>query len=153
MRFPGIFKSALLGFVVFLSTSATWAQQKFPLRQGEWTMTTPDPTDPDHPMVMNFCLNDEAWSRALSPNSTCIVSDFKFNPNGATYNFTCKGASMQMSGAGTWTFDGMEHIVAKTVMTMTIGGKTKTSPAQGDFRWKKPACDPNDVNLRARQPH
>jgi hypothetical protein len=143
-----IAKKCVLLALILLPAAAGWAQQKFPLKHGEWTMTTPDPTDPSHPFVMNFCMNDEAWSRALSTKNTCTVANVNMTGSGLTYEVTCSSPRISMTGKGEWTFDGMEHIAAKSTMTMTMNGNTKSVTSQGDFRWKASSCDPNDVNLR-----
>ena len=148
MRFPKVAACLLFGSVL-LSASTGWTQQKFPLRQGEWTMTTPDPTNPSQPLTLNICMNDQAWSRAVTPNSICAVSNLNITASGLTYSFTCKGSTLQMSGTGNWKFDGMEHIAATAVTNYTIGGKPTTQATKGDYRWKQTACNPNDVNLRA----
>jgi hypothetical protein len=138
---------ALLAFVCLLSAAASHAQ-KFPLRQGEWTITTPDPSDASHPFVLNYCMNDQTWEHTLSKSSGCTVSDLSMTATGLSYSLSCQEHTMQMTGKGVWTFDGMEHIAAKTVMTITMNGKTNTVTSQGDFRWKGATCNPNDINLR-----
>jgi hypothetical protein len=63
-----------LCLIVLTAGSACTAQQKFPLRNGEWTSTTPDPTnDSGQPMTMLFCMNDETWAKALNHNPTCTI--------------------------------------------------------------------------------
>jgi hypothetical protein len=150
MNSPKVALATVFVFASLLpSATSTWAQQKFPLRPGEWTMTTPNPSDPKNPFVLNFCLNDQTWGRALSQNPICTISNVKITAIGASYNLACNEKSLQMTGTGTWAFDGMEHIAVKTVMMITTGGKTTPSTTTGDFRWKATACSPNDVNLRA----
>jgi Protein of unknown function (DUF3617) len=147
MKSPIVVQCAVLSFAFFFAAAGS-AQQKFPLKPGEWTMSTPDPTDPSHPVELNLCLTDATWASALSKSASCVVSNLKTTASGLSYSFACTGKQMQISGSGTWTYDGMEHIIAKATSTMTMGGKTMTSTSPGDYRWKASACSPNDMNLR-----
>ena len=148
MNFPKVLPCAIVAFAL-LAAAAASAQQKFPLRQGEWKLTTPDPTQPNQPFVLNYCLNDQTWARSLS-NSTCTASNLTRTATGLTYNLTCNMKTLQMSGTGIWTFDGMEHISVKSVTTVTMNGKSNTNTTTADFRWKAAACSPNDLNLRVK---
>jgi hypothetical protein len=150
MNFRRVLQCAAIGTAVLLPATASRAQQKFPLRQGEWIFTTPDPSNPNHPFTLNVCMNDVAWSRSISQSPSCTVSDLRVTSAGVTYNLDCNAKSMQMTVSGTWKFDGMEHIATKSITTMTIGGKATTSTSQGDFRWKNPSCSPDDANLHAK---
>jgi hypothetical protein len=71
-------KIAAVGAFALMTTAASSAQQKFPLRSGEWESTTPDPMN-NHapPMVMPFCLNDELWTKALNKNPSCTFQNLQ----------------------------------------------------------------------------
>ena len=58
-------KWAAVGAITLMTTGFCSAQQKFPLRAGEWEMST-SAGPGQAPMVMPFCLNDELWVKALN---------------------------------------------------------------------------------------
>jgi Protein of unknown function (DUF3617) len=147
------FKLAFLGVIVLMATAVTSAQQKFPLRSGEWSSTTPDPTHPaSQPMTLLFCMNDETWTKALNGNSTCSMQQLSISPLGATYSLSCPAKAYQMKGNFKITFDGMTHMTSSGSMDMTVNGKTMHTDSTSDFHWKGPTCDPNaDMNLKFKQ--
>jgi len=152
MTFP---KSALLGVVVLLAAPACSAQQKFPLRSGEWTATTPDPTGPNKtPYVMLFCLNDEMWTKALTQNPSCTISQFNITSGGGSYSLDCPAKSFQMKGSVKLTFDGMTHMISNGSFDSTVNGKTTHMDSTSDYRWKGPTCNPDaDMNLKFHKQH
>lgn len=146
-------KSAFLALIMLAATAFTSAQQKFPLRSGEWVATTPDPTGPGKPpFVMPYCLNDETWKQAFA-NPTCKLREMNVTLIGASMSLDCETPSFQMKGHVTLTFDGMTHMTAKGSMDTTANGKTTHQDHTSDYRWKGPVCDPNkDMNLKFK-PH
>jgi len=79
---------------------------EFPLRSGEWTATTPNPMHSGGPpMTMLLCMNDEAWTKALS-NRTCSLQDLNITSSGGSYSMACGTGSFQMKGSFKLTFDG-----------------------------------------------
>jgi len=140
--------AAVLAFLVFLAAATCPAQHKFPLRSGEWEASTPDPTGKGTPLVMRYCLNDQTWSKGIGQNPTCSISQFNSTAGGASYNVSCDAKTYQMNGKITLTFDGMQHMISKGVLTMTMNGKAATINNQTDLHWKAPACSPNDINIR-----
>jgi len=147
-------KWAAMAVIVLMATAVSSAQQKFPLRPGEWTATTPAMTPNDQPMTMLFCMNDETWTRALGGNPSCQIQQLNINSSGGSYFLSCPAKTFQMTGHVTLTFDGMTHIVSKGSFDTTVNGKATHMDSTTDFRWKGPTCDPNaDVNLRYRQTH
>jgi hypothetical protein len=67
--------------------------------------------------------------------------------SGLSYNISCKMPPALVTGKAQMDFDGMQHMVAKTVMTLTMNGKSTPSTNLTDYRWKGPACSPADKNL------
>jgi hypothetical protein len=129
------------------AVGAAQTSQKFPLRPGEWTSATPDPTNHGQPMVTLFCMNDETWTKALNHSRACSLQQVNIGSGGGTYSIDCTGG-FQMKGQFKLTFDGMTHMVSKGSIDMTVNGKTTHTDATSDFHWKGPACNPNaDVNL------
>jgi hypothetical protein len=59
--------------------------------------------------------------------------------------------AFQMKGKVDMTFDGMEHMVAKGQIDITMNGKTTSSSSLADYRWKGATCSPNDANLKAKK--
>ena len=142
-------KSAVLAVIVLMATAVSSAQQKFPLRSGEWTATTPNPMHSGGPpMTMLLCMNDEAWTKALS-NRTCSLQDLNITSSGGSYSMACGTGSFQMKGSFKLTFDGMTHFVSSGFIDSTMNGKTSHMDSSTDFRWKGPTCNPDvDQNLR-----
>ena len=136
--------------IVFMATAVSSAQQKFPLRPGEWIVTTASTTPGQAPVVIPYCLNDDLWSKALTRNPACSITNYSVTLTGAGYNMSCSMSTFKMKGNVNIVFDGMTHMVAKGSFDMM---STKTglthSNTQTDYRWKGTACDPNtDVNLK-----
>jgi hypothetical protein len=143
-------KWTALCLILVSATAICSAQQHFPLRSGEWTATTPDPTGANKtPYVMLFCMNDELWVKALTQNPSCTISQLNLTAGGGSYTLDCPMKTMQMKGIVKMTFDGMTHLVSNASFDMTANGKTNHMESSSDFHWKGPACDPAvDVNLR-----
>jgi Protein of unknown function (DUF3617) len=141
MRIPRWAAVTILAMVAV--PSCCFAQQKFPLRPGEWALTSPDGgSDP-----MMFCLNDEMWQKALTRNPVCTIQELKITSGGITYFMNCPTKSFQMKGSVTLTFDGMEHMTGKALLDTTVNGKTTTGSSLTDYRWRNSKCGPNDINL------
>jgi hypothetical protein len=138
--------------IAFMVTATCSAQQKFPLRSGEWASTTPDPTHKtQQPLTMLFCMNDATWTKALNGNPVCSIRQLNIASSGGSYSMSCAGQAFQMNGAFKLTFDGMTHMTTKGSVETTVGGKTNHMDSSTDFRWKGPNCNPNvDVNLKNR---
>lgn len=142
-------KWAALAIVIFMATAIAKAQQKFPMRAGEWTATMADPTPNQPPLVMLYCLNDELWTKALTQNPSCAITQLSVFSTGASYNLNCSSKSYEMKGKVDMVFDGKMHMTANGSIDIAMNGKTTHSISQTDFRWKGPVCDPNaDMNLR-----
>jgi hypothetical protein len=140
-----------LSAIAFVATSLCTAQQKFPLRPGEWNVTMSAAGSQNAPMVLPFCLNDETWQKALNQNPSCTVQQFTTTSTGTSYTLDCNTKTYQMSGKVKITFDGMEHMIANSSIDMTMNGKITHLTSQVDYRWKGATCSPNDMNLRPRK--
>jgi hypothetical protein len=136
-----------------MATSFCAAQQKFPLRPGEWNVTMATPGSQDAPMVMPFCLNDETWQKALNQLPSCNIQNFNSSSTGVNYTLDCNLSTYRMTGKVVITFDGMEHMVANGSIDMIMNGTTTHSTSHVDYRWKGATCSPNDMNLKVRRSH
>ncbi|MGA2653743.1 MAG: DUF3617 family protein [Terracidiphilus sp.] len=148
MTFP---KFATLALFAFMITASASAQQHFPLRSGEWTLSMPDPMGQGgKPFSMLLCMNDETWAKALSGrNPTCTVAQLNIGLTGGSYQLSCAGKSFQMKGSVKLSFDGPTHIHSVGSIDTTAGGTTTHMDTISDYNWKGPVCDPNaDINLR-----
>jgi hypothetical protein len=144
-------KGFLLCALAVIASASCSAQQKFPLRPGEWTSSTPDPSHPGGaPMTLLFCMNDETWTKALKGNPNCTMQQLSLTPLGGSYSLSCGGQSFQMKGMFRMVFEGTTRMITTGSMDTTINGKTTHSEAKSDFHWKSPTCNPNvDMNLRS----
>lgn len=122
------------------------AQQKFPLRPGEWALITTDAGA--EPMM--FCLNDEMWRKALTQNPVCSIHELNVTSGGITYSMDCPTKTLQVKGKVILTFDGMEHMIGKARLDMSLNGNT-TASSTSDYRWKSPRCGPDDINMRSEK--
>jgi hypothetical protein len=138
-----ILKWTAAGMIALFTAATCSAQHKFPLRPGEWALTSPDSGS----VPLLFCLNDEMWEKALTQNPVCIIQQLAVTASGASYYMNCPAKSFQMKGPVTLTFDGLQHMTGKAVIDMTIGGKTSTSTSLSDYRWKSATCSPDDMNM------
>ncbi|MGD0732106.1 MAG: DUF3617 family protein [Terracidiphilus sp.] len=145
-------RSAFLGLIVLGATGLAPAQQKFPLRPGEWVARITTAGAKTAPMVLRLCLNDESWLKTFARNPSCSVEQLTFSSKGATYSLDCPLNSFQMKGTVDVTFEGPQHMVARSSMDMTMGGSTAHSVSVLDYRYKGPTCSPDDVNLKSDQP-
>jgi hypothetical protein len=150
-----LLKTAALGAIIMMTTAVSSAQQHFPLRSGEWAATVPDPTGPNKaPFVILYCLNDELWTKALTQNPSCSISQFNVTSSGGSYFLSCPMKAFQMKGSVKLTFDGMTHMIANASLDMTTNGKTTHTDSTSDYRWKGPTCNPNtDMNLKFDKGH
>ena len=137
---------------VSIATAACSAQQKFPLRHGEWEATTASEGQKDS-LVLHYCMNDQTWMKALTQNPVCTLQQLNYSSRGASYNVDCPAKSFQMKGRVDLNFVAMEHMTAKGAFDMTVNGKTSQVVSTVDYRWKAAACNPNDINLRANKPN
>ena len=147
-------------FAIFIAAIVAYfhvsqAQQKFPERAGEWEMkmNLPGPAESAQSMTTLFCLNDELWEKALKQNPSCKLQILSSTSKGTSYTFDCSSATYQITGKADLTYDGAEHIVGKATVQTTRSGKATSSATASDWRWKSPACGPNDVNTRPRPQH
>ena len=143
-------KWTALCMCALMATALASAQQKFPLRSGEWTATTPDPAPGKPPMVTLYCLNDDLWTKALNAIPSCELAQLNFTPLGGSYSLNCTGKAFQMKGNVKLTFDGMTHTTSRGSFDITMGtGKTTHTDSTSEYRWKGATCDPNaDMNLK-----
>jgi len=146
MRF---LKCAALGTMILAAAGICSAQQKFPLRAGEWEATMSAPGTQGPPMTMLYCLNDQLWEKALTQNPSCKIQLGTITAAGMSYTMNCDMQLYQMKGKVDMRFEGKEHIVAKSSLEMTMQGKTTTTSSLLDYRWKAAACSQNDANLKA----
>ncbi|HEY1901533.1 MAG TPA: DUF3617 family protein [Terracidiphilus sp.] len=142
----------VLSVAVALASVACQAQQKFPLRSGEWTATVSNPTNPGGPpTTMLYCMNDQTWSKALNGNPSCTLRAITINSGGGSYSMSCNGRTYQVTGRFQLIFDGLAHMISTGTLEMTMNGKTTQMSSKSDFRWKGPICNPNvDMNLKDR---
>jgi hypothetical protein len=143
-------KSIAVFLLVILAAISCAAQQKFPLRPGEWSSATPDPMHPGGPpMTLLFCMNDATWAKALNGSHNCAMQELHITSGGGSYSLACSSTSFQMKGNFKIAFDGMTHMVTSGSMDMTYNGKTNHTDSKSDFRWKGPTCNPSvDMNLK-----
>jgi hypothetical protein len=143
-------KLAALGACALLASAVVSAQQKFPLRSGEWTLSMPDPTEAGKQFSMLLCMNDETWAKALSGrNPTCTVTQINIGLTGGSYQLNCAGKTFQMKGGVKLTFDGPTYIHSVGAIDTTVNGNTTHMDTISDYNWKGPVCDPNaDINLK-----
>jgi len=147
MTFP---KLAALSACALVSSTVGSAQQKFPLRSGEWTLSMPDPMGQGgKPFSMLLCMNDETWAKAISGrNPTCTVTQLSIGLTGGSYQLSCDGKTFQMKGSVKLTFDGLSHIRSVGSIDTTARSTTTHMDTISDYNWKGPVCNPNaDVNL------
>jgi Protein of unknown function (DUF3617) len=144
-------KLAVLAAIVLVATLACPAQQKFPLRAGEWEATMPSGIPNQPPLDLLYCLNDELWTKALTQNPSCSVSQLSVSLTGARYHMDCPFKAFQMKGDIEMSFDGTAHMTATGSIDLTMNGKTSRSVSHTDYRWKGPACNPSvDLNLKVK---
>ena len=126
-----------------------FAQEKFPLKPGEWEVSTML-EGASQPLALRVCFNDEEWTRALTQSSACNIQDLKVSSKGVQYSMDCPSAIYAMKGRVELTFDGKEHMTGRGYIDATTNGKTTNSTTMVDYRWKAPVCSPNDVNLKQK---
>ncbi len=145
------FKGAAFGVFALMATAACSAQQKFPLRAGEWEATMPSGVPNQPPLVLLYCLNDELWTKALTQNPSCSISQLSVSLTGASYHMECPMKAFQMKGDVVMSFDGTAHMTAKGSIDLIMNGKTTHSVTNADYRWKGPTCNPSvDLNLKVK---
>ena len=140
---------AIFALIVTAAATSNSAQQKFPLRSGEWTATMKlDPSLP--PSTILYCLNDDLWNKSLTQNGTCTVTQLSLTSSGMSYISNCTMSGAQIKSTVQMTFDGMQHMTSSAVTDLTMGGKTTKSSMTIDYRWKGSACTPSDKNLEKK---
>ena len=138
------------GVFVLLAAGAGVAQKGFPERPGDWEATSKTDALPE-PAVTHFCLTNETWAKALTQvPDFCKLQDLSVTSKGIHCTLDCNMKTFQMKGPTDITFDGLEHMTAKATITTTAGGKTTTSVATTDYRWKGAACTDADVNMKKK---
>jgi hypothetical protein len=137
--------------MVLMTTSFCSAQQKFPLRPGEWEATVPAINAQDTATVLPYCLNDELWLKAFTQMPSCTIQNFNMTSRGASYTLDCDMKMYRMNGKVVLTFDGMEHMTGSSSIDMIMNGKTTHTTSTTDYHWKSATCNPNDLNLRVRR--
>lgn len=148
------FKWTIFCLFALMATAVSSAQQKFPLRAGEWATTTPSTIPNQPPMVLLYCLNDELWTKALAKGTSCSVTQLNVSRTGANYVLDCPMKTVQMKDKVVMSFDGMTHMTSKSSSDMTMNGKVSHSESQTDYRWKGPTCNPTaDQNLKLSNAH
>jgi Protein of unknown function (DUF3617) len=143
-----------LGAILFMATAVSSAQQKFPMRSGEWKSSTPSTIANQPPTVLLYCLNDELWAKALTQNPSCSITQLDVSLIGASYNMNCSMKTFQMKGKVNMSFDGTTHMISKGSFDLTMNGKITHSESQTDYRWKGLPCNPDtDMNLKFHKQH
>ncbi len=149
-----VLKWTALCLIALMATAVSWAQQKFPLRAGEWETTTPSSTAGQPPTVLLYCLNDELWTKALTQMTSCSITQLNVSLTGASYSMDCPMKTFQMKGKVVMSFDGMTHMTARGSFDMTMNGKSTHTDSQTDYRWKGSTCNPStDMNLKFNKAH
>jgi hypothetical protein len=145
-------KVAAFGAIVFLGASISSAQQKFPLRSGEWEASISSDASKAPPKVILLCLNDELWLKAMSQSPSCSMQKLSSSARGASYSMDCPMQAFQMKGKVDVSFLGMEHMTARASMDITLNGIASHSTISVNYRYKGSTCNPEDVNLQQNQP-
>jgi hypothetical protein len=136
-------------FTLFLASLACSAQQKFPLRPGEWTASITSQVAGAQPITMLYCMNDETWQKAISGNASCAMKNLILTPMGGSYSVDCSSSAAHMTGDFKVVFDGMTHMTSSGSINMTMNGNAIHKSSTADFHWKGPTCNPAaDINLR-----
>lgn len=144
-----VFKWTALGAAVLAAAGVCPAQQqqRFPLQPGEWEVSTTAQGSRE-PVVLRVCLNDDLWTRALSPSPKCSIQGLNVTAKGVSYVSTCPSSTSEMKSTVEITFDGKDHMVAKGTSEIVADGNKSTIKSLADYRWKNPTCNPSDVNLK-----
>lgn len=136
-------------FAMCLSAAAVCgqqnAQQKFPLHQGEWEVSIPIGASP---VVLRVCLNDELWTKALTQNPSCSIEDLNVTGKAVTYAVDCPSPTVEMKGKVEMTFDGKEHMIARSNVQISRSGQISNATQTIDYRWKAAVCSPDDLNIK-----
>ncbi len=144
-------KYVALGVIALVSNQICSAQNKFPLRSGQWEAVTSFIGSPSQPITVQYCLNDALWQKALTQNPVCSVQQLRITAGGASYTVDCPMKTMQMKGTVNMVFDGLEHMTAKGQFDVTLNGKTTNSSTVAEYHWKGVTCSPDDANLRLKK--
>ena len=107
------------------------AQNKFPLRSGEWEAELSVPGSQGSAVTMLYCLNDALWQKALTQMPQCSIQQLALTSGGGSYIMDCDMKSFQMKGKVDMVFDGLEHMTAKGQVDVTMNGKTTSSNVGG----------------------
>jgi hypothetical protein len=141
-------KSVVCGVIALAAIQVCSAQNKFPLRSGEWEAKMSDPGSPNSSVSMLYCLNDALWQKALTQDPQCSIQHLAIMSSGGSYTLDCEMKVFQMKGKVDLIFDGLEHMTAKGQIDITMNGKTTSSTSVADYHWKSATCSPDDANLK-----
>ena len=124
-------------------------QQKFPLKQGEWEVSTLLHSA-TQPIVLHVCLNDELWTKALTQSPKCTIQSLSVWAKGVSYTMECPEKNLK--GKVELSFDGKERMSGKASIDATINGTVVNSKSFVEYRWKNPSCAADDLNLKQTSP-
>ena len=123
------------------------AQEKFPLRSGEWARNLRLAGAPSGRQLL-YCMNDQLWTKALTQSPNCTIQTLSSTPAGITLSVDCRNPARQIKGKVNLTYDGQEHMSEKSSFQVTTNGAPSNVETQTDWTWKAAECSPTDVNLR-----
>ena len=146
-----ILKYVALGLMALAAIQVCSAQNKFPLRSGEWEAKMSVPGSQGSSVTMLYCLNDALWQKALTQDPQCSIQQLVITSGGGSYTMDCDMKSFQMKGKVDLIFDGLEHMTAKGQIDLTMSGKTTRSSTVAEYRWKGANCSPDDANLKPKK--
>jgi hypothetical protein len=147
--------STAFSIVLLFASVASGAQQekKFPLKPGEWQITSRASGGNGKATEHLFCLTDATWQKSLVMNPNCTIQNLNINSGGLDYAVTCQSNSASMKGKFLFVFDGMMHMSGTGTFEAVSNGKFSTVHSETDFHWKSATCGPADENLRPAQTH
>lgn len=146
MAFP---KCWVLLAAAAAASATCQTEQKFPLRQGEWEVSTLL-HGASQPIVLHVCLNDTLWTKALSQTPDCSIQGLRVWAKGVNYSTQCPAKNMKANVE--LTFDGKEHMTGKASIDATLNGTATAAVSLVDYRWKNAICGVDDVNLMHANP-
>ena len=124
-------KYVALGLMALVAIQICSAQNKFPLRSGEWEAELSVPGSQSSSVTMLYCLNDALWEKALTQDPECSIQQLAITSSGGSYTMDCDMKAFQMKGKVDLIFDGLEHMTAKGQVDITMNGKTTSSTTRG----------------------
>ncbi len=139
-------------FVAALAVvTVSQAQDKFPLRSGEWARNLKLAGAPSGRQLL-YCMNDQLWTKALTQSPSCTIQTLSSTSAGITLSVDCQNPARQIKGKVNLTYDGMEHMSEKSSFQVTTNGTPSTVETTTDWTWKAAECSPTDINLRPLPP-